>query len=153
MSSLLKLFGVLGSGGVAGGSVVVTGPITVSHFDTGVTTHAGITFAADGGLDQLGPGLATRTADTAGEWWSDEPEASIGSSYDVRCASISVGSWTAAAAGTGTWIDMSAERIWRVTATGAASPITVTCTASFEIRPTGGGSTLATFTVTCEASN
>lgn len=135
------------------GTVQVTSPLTVASSNPGGLCTSGVAFQTDGGLDELGPDIATIVATVAGEYFSDEPSANIGANYDVRCASISVGSWVTEAAAVGTWVNMSAQRIWFVRVTAMGAPDVDTCTAVFEIRSAGGGATLATFTVNAEAAN
>ena len=99
------------SGQIIGGVVMNGG--TSLYIDPGVVLFAGHEFTTDGIINGIGPGLGDRTQYFDGEWWSKEPEANIGSSYDVRCASIDAGSaWDTQAAAVGTWIQMSADRIW-----------------------------------------
>lgn len=153
--------GVPGSGtisfsdfyGTSAGVIQVTSPVAASHTVSGAITSAGIVFQTDGGLDEVGPGAADFTAHNSGEYWSAEPASGIGASYDVRCASISSGSWDFAAAATGTWVNMGTQRLWRIQVTAMESPASQSITASFEIRPAGGGATLDTFTFNGFASN
>lgn len=135
------------------GSVVVNGPLVSLQEILGLLTNSGVSFQTDGGVDNVGPLTSDKTAFASGEWWDGEPDAGVGSRFDVRCASISVGSWFVQAASVGAWVQISSERIWRVNVTTMNAPDVSQCIASFEMRPTGGGPTLATFTVNATASN
>ncbi len=137
----------------AGGAVVMTDG-TWTKTLAGQNTNAGVTFQPDGGTDELGPLIDDRTAHQAGEWWSDEPEADIGSSYDVRALSVGkTGTWSSAAAADDTWIQISAERIWRNVVAGKASPTSKQTIATFEIRDTGSGGALDSAVYNVTASN
>ena len=137
----------------SGGMVVINGGAS-SYYDPGNLVHSGVAFNVDGECYDVGPGVLIRTIFTSGEWWSDEPDTGIGSSYDVRCASIVGGTtWSFQAATVGTWIQMSSERVWRCTVTAMASPSTRSCTGSFEIRNTGSGTALDTANYSGSASN
>lgn len=135
----------------SGGVVALTGG-TISHVDSGVLVHSGITFHPNGYCYDLGIGIGDRTLFITGEWWSALPETNIGASYDVRCSSITSGTWSVQAATVGTWVQINSERIWRNTVASMASPSTKTTTAVFEIRLTGSGSALdsASYTVTAQ---
>ena len=136
----------------AGGMVVMNGGAS-DHFDSGVLVHSGVSFAVDGEAFDLGPGIGTLNIFTSGEWWSDEPDTGIGSSYDVRQASLTSGSWSLQAATVTTWIAMSTNRVWRCTVTAMASPALNQAQGVFEIRTTGSGSALDSATYSGSASN
>ena len=153
MSLLLQLFNVYNIG-ASGGSVVLSDRSSIHANPAGIC-HAGIAFSADGIVYDVGPTLGDRTQFASGQWYSGEPSAGIGSSYEVRCASLvsSSGGWDVQAAAVGTWVDISVERVWRDTVVGMEAPAIDTCHAVFEIRPAGGGSVLATATYYVQTSN
>lgn len=152
MSSSSFPYGVLRAI-AAGGSVVLSPTISVYHLNSGLLCAAGVAFQSDGSIDDVGPDGLDRTPINPGEWWSDEPDVGIGASYDIRCVSLSLGTWSIQAATVGTWIDISAERLWRNTVIGMASPTNKITTGLFAIRVTGGGPDLDTTTITAEAEN
>jgi len=123
------------------------------HNNTGGVCFAGVTFNVDGECYDMGPALADRTIFVAGEWWPDEPDTGIGSSYDIRQASLFTGTWTQQAATVGTWVQISVERIWRCNVTAMSAPNVSSASGSFEVRDTGSGSAIDTATYTAEASN
>ena len=124
-----------------------------SHFESGVLVHSGVAWGVDGDALDLGPGIGDTTIFTSGEWWSDEPDTGIGSSYDVRQASLTSGSWSFQAATVTTWIAMSSERVWRCTVAAMASPALNQAQGVFEVRLTGSGSALDSATYSGSASN
>ena len=125
----------------ASGMVVMTGQ-TSFHTDIGSVCWAGIRFNNDGSIDDRGPGGATYNQVDAGEWWTEEPSADIGSSYDVRALSGGSGTWTTAAAADDTWIQMDVNREWAVNVLAKFSPDVNAATRTIEIRTTGSGSAL-----------
>lgn len=141
-------------GDASSGSVTLTNHSS-NHFDPGTFVTAGFAFDTDGTLYGIGPSATTETLLDAGEWWSERPETGIGSSYEVRCASVGLGqSWDLQAAAVGTWIDMSAERVWRVNVTAMESPASQTVNGTFEIRLLGGdGTVLASGSLSATAEN
>ena len=110
----------------------------------------GVRFNSDGSIDERGPALATYTQINVGEWSTDEP-ATTGARYEVRCASISSGAWDVAAAATGVWIALSADRIWSVTRTVMEGSGVDTCIATFEIREINYPTNQVSATVTVSA--
>ena len=127
--------------GAASGMVVMTG-FGSNHVDVGTICWGGIRFNNDGSEDDRGPGALDYVQADAGEWWSEEPEADIGSSYDVRALSGGSGTWSTAAAVDDTWIQMSSDRIWAVSVIAKNSPDVNSASRTFEIRDTGSGSAL-----------
>ncbi len=129
-----------------GGFVTVTN-ITLSHTNAGTPTAQSVRFNRDGSIDD-GTGSNSSTmsyAQThAGEWWSAEPNATIGDNFEVRCASVTTGSpdllWIQEAAAIGTYIGLTAGREWLLNAQGGKiGPNTKSITvSSFQIRLNGG---------------
>jgi hypothetical protein len=136
-----------------GGTVPVINGGFSSHFVSGGACFAGVTFNVDGECYDLGSALAGRTIFTSGEWWPDEPDTGIGSSYDVRQASLTSGAWNAQAASVTTWVQISVERIWRCNVLAMSSPDVSAAAGVFEIRDTGSGSAHDSATYSAEASN
>lgn len=85
-----------------------------------------------------------------GEWWSEEPETGIGSSYDVRTNGIT-GTYDIAAASNTVWVQMNLTRTWGVDA-GPGFDVS-TAVGTFEIRNTGSGGALDTANITTTASS
>lgn len=82
------------------------------------------------------------------EWWSDEPETSIGDSYECRHISTGkIGTFSVQAAVANTWITITTGREWGVTRTTNG---TKSCTATFEVGDDGAESAddSAVFTTT-----
>lgn len=134
----------------AGGSVVITNE-GISYTNFGNLVAAGIAFQLDGSLDDIGPGFLDRTQIHSGEWWTLEPEAGIGNSYDVR--NTNANPFDVAAAAQNVWIQISEERQWRIQVTAHESPATQSATMSAEIRDTGSGSALDTANFALDVEN
>lgn len=131
---------------VFGGSVVVTGPVTILS----AQGQAGVRFQTDGGLDRLDGFTASPYA--SGEWWTNEPQGTIGANWRVRCESINSGSFSSQqAAAVGDWVRINSSRSWKVKdAPMGGGPGIVS--AEFEIAPYPSGAAVATFTVTLESA-
>ncbi len=119
--------------GHSGGRVVFTN-MTWSKTTVGGATQAGIAWQPDGSVDQTGPIGSERTDTHPGEWWTKEPQAGIGSTYQIRSLTESVGNWTFAAAADNVWIDLSIERVWFRRRIAKAGPGSDVVTSVFEIR-------------------
>ena len=120
----------------------------------GGTIRAGIRFNDNGSIDEHGPGATDYTAIDPGEWWSNEPETGIGSSYEVRFLSTGkTGTWTTSAAADDTWVAISSAPQWHVLVAAKSSPDTKACSGTFEIRLAGSGSALASAFYSCTALN
>lgn len=136
-----------------GGEVVQT-DIVVSQTLADATCQSGVFFQSFGDTDQIrydGNPLALLPT---GEWWSDEPETSIGDDYDVRCVSMVSGIWSVAAAGVGVWINIGAGQIWkkrRVWGKGGDNEGSSNAKGNFEIRDAVTLVVQATFTVDATA--
>ena len=149
-SIILAAFGVQMGG--AGGSVLLTGG-SISKFLPGNTCFAGVRFNNDGGIDQRGTSSTNYAAWFTGEWWTNEPDGTIGNSYDVRALSGGSGTWNQSAATDNTWIQISTNRLWSVDVLSKFSPDILIASRTFEIRDTGSGSALDSATISCTAEN
>ena len=99
------------------------------------TANAILTLNSDGSYTAAGVG--------SGTWLSGG--LTNGSAYDVR-ATLNSGALTSGT--TGSWLQMSSNRVWRVGQIGVGSG---SANVTFEFRLTGGGSNLDTATVTFSA--
>lgn len=113
-----------------------------------------IAFELDGTFGEAGYAGPTKCSGTLtlypNSWWRGSPLANIGSNFEVRCASISVGAWDAEPAAVGTWIAISAKRCWNISRTGGKGgedPGTDNLTSIFEIRDIATSTIRATFNV------
>ena len=138
--------------GISAGSVVMTGQ-TNSNFVFGGTVWAGIRFNADGSIDEQGTGAITYNQVDPGEWWSLEPDGSIGASYDVRATSTGGGTWNQAAAVDNAWVALSTARQWNVSVLTKFSPDVQSAWRVFEIGPTGTATADDSSTYSCTAEN
>ena len=136
---------IMASMGTAKGGLV----ILTAHTDTQTRTFpagavAGFEFQRQGTLGR------NELADISGEWWDDEPETTIGDSYEVRALSAGkVGVWdNIAAAADDVWITMTATRFWRNQRVGIG---TDTTSATFEVGKDGVESALDSATLTAVA--
>ena len=134
----------------AGGSVVLTTQsYSADGFSPG-TVISGVRFDTDGTMVEIDS--ETGNVDETGEWWSDEPQASIGDGYEVQALSSGkTGTWSTSAAADDTWITITANRQWDVQESGAFSA--KSCTATFEIGLDGVESALDSAAITCVAAN
>ncbi len=131
-----------GGSGAPSGSVVLTNH-TDSYFgiqpDTGT---AGFSFLNNGELRRI------VDANPSGEWWSDEPETSIGNSYEVRALSAGKsGTWTNSGAADNIWTTMTATRTWSITSSGFKNTSAV-----FEVGLDGAESALDSATLTADVT-
>ncbi|MEE8598180.1 MAG: hypothetical protein V3S69_01425 [Dehalococcoidales bacterium] len=84
------------------------------------------------------------------EWWSDEPEASVGNDYECRhISSGKTGTYTTESAVANTWITITGNRTWGVT---RSTQGTKACTATFEIGDDGAESADDSAVFTCTAT-
>lgn len=141
-SIILAGFGVPSAG--ASGSVNI-GPHTVSdsRFTAG-TSDARISWERDGelwGIRLIGSDVQYNT-----EWWTDEPDGTIGDSYECRHISTGKsGTYSVEAAVANTWVTISTTRQWGVTRSANGSK---SCTATFECGLDGVESALDTALIT-----
>lgn len=127
--------------------------IFVSSSNPGQRCRSGVRYNNNGSIDELGPTLADENKIHNNEWWSKEPQANIGASYQVRCQSLTSGSWSTQAAAVGTWVDISTEPVWVVSVVGMASPDAKEVEAVFQIRRKSDNQIMDTFDVHALASN
>ena len=114
---------------------------------------SGPAFETNGTLNEIGPEATTFTAVQAREWWSAEPETSIGSNYDVqRLSSGATGAYSTTLTAD-TWYQISEQRVWRVTVIAKNNPSVASGSSTFEIRATGTGSALDSAVITAQATN
>jgi len=147
--SLQQLMHVLSA---IGGFVSLDGEIMAASNPGGVA-NSGPIFNTDGSIDEVGPALTDLVQRDPGTWWSDEPETAIGSSYDVRCQSLNVGTWSFQAATVGTYIQMSVDRRWTTRVIAMEAPAQKLCNANFQISLTGLATALATAIYQGDATN
>lgn len=133
----------------AAGTVVITNhSFLADEFSPGSVTSA-VQFRNNGQLWELDNGFGSDTEQN-GEWWSDEPEASIGDGYEVRALSGGSGTWGAAAAADNVWITITVSRTWSVTET---TPVSTTfASRTFEVGLDGVESALDSAVISCRAS-
>ena len=124
------------------GNVVLTAH-TDAYFglqpDTGT---AGFSFQNDGGLDRI------EESNIIGEWWSNQPQANIGNSYEVRALSAGkTGTWSAAAASDNIWTTITGIKTWSITSSGFKDT-----SATFEVGLDGVESALDSATLTADVT-
>ena len=147
--SMMAGGGTMGAG--VTGSVVLTGETNIKFDGAGGTVNSGFVFNSDGSIDELGILISTLVQVDPGEWWSNEPDVGIGSSYDIRATAS--GGWDVAAAANNTWIDLSADRTWRVIVLLKNSPDISSASDTFEISLTGNATAIDSAFYYAEASN
>lgn len=116
--------------------------VNVTDIVTSNTTTAicisGARFNDDGSIDEISGVLNTRiyTQIHTGEWWSGEPEVTIGDDYDIRCLSIDAdGPWNVEPAVVGTYVGLDTDPEWAVNAQGGKiGANTKVITATMQIR-------------------
>jgi len=148
----INVGGVWKTGLLSSEPVNVPDPITFNHDAPGSTIYSGVYFRSDGSIDDIGGGAATYNQKYTGSWHADEPGAT-GADYDIRCASLTSGTFTNSAASVGTWVSLGTDRRWRNSISSKFSPDTKSTTAEFEIRDATTLVVLASFTVTVTAEN
>lgn len=133
-------------GGVAGQVVLTNNTATSERFTAGTAT-AQWDFNTNG--DLVGATSHGPNTDPSGEWWNNEPETSIGSSYAVRALSSGkVGTWSTSAAADNTWTTMTAQRTWSVSRSINGSK---SASATFEVGPAASGPADDSATLTATA--
>lgn len=148
-----KQRGIICAAAVFGGARVVLTNHSLSQDNPSALCTSGPAFETNGTLNEVGPEVTTFTAVQAGEWWSAEPETSIGSNYDVqRLSSGATGNYSTTLAAD-TWYQISEQRLWRVTVIAKNAPDIDTGSSTFEIRATGTGSALDSAVITAQATN
>lgn len=140
-------YGVIAGAGASGDVVTLSGETGIQDtVSGGGTARAGVRFNSDGTIDKREASSYTQI-DSSTDWII--PNSSAPDDYEIRCASITAGGWTVAAASTGTWVALSSSREWRVEETSEDS--SQTCTAVFEIRK-GSGSAIDSATYQATAT-
>ena len=162
---------------VGGAGSVVCTDIEVHNTGQGIAgAHAGARFNDDGSIDQITDTTgSTFTAlgfddtgfhdnadvstggevDHSGEWWTANPELIIGESYQIRVASMAVGTFNGFndPGAVGTWVDIDTAPRFSCTrdgGKGGSGPGTTQATGNMEIRLKASPFTvLATFTLRC----
>jgi len=132
--------------------ILVLSAASSSHTNLGGVAAAGWDFNSNGTLQDIGTALTGRT-DVAGEYYSLEPETDVGAYYEVRCASMTVGTWNTQAATVGTWINLSAGRLWFENVIAMAAPSSASAGGSFEIGRVNTSTAIVTATLTAFAQN
>jgi len=131
---------------VASGNVSITAhSLTDQRFSAG-TSDARIQWQNDGQLWAFR--VVGSDFEYNGEWWTNEPETSIGNSYECRHISTGkTGTFSVEAAVANTWITITSGREWGVTRSVNGSK---SCTATFEVGDDGAESAddSAVFTTT-----
>lgn len=100
----------------------------------------------DGALTVTCAGTNGGTEPATTEWWPPNPVTDVGAGYDIR---VTETSGTFSSGTVGTWIALSSDRTWMVNADNSTNTVSFT----IEIRPTGGGSTLASASCTISITN
>ena len=134
----------------SGPSVTLTSISNIQD-NPGLYCKSGVKFQSDGQLVLLGPLIGSETNET-GEWL-DSIASGNGDGFDVRCTSMTGDAWTTEAAAEDSWVQVNSDRSWFVVVAAMASPDLKDVTCTFEIRPHGGGTTLASVSCECIAQN
>jgi hypothetical protein len=124
-------------------TITLATPVSVSYSSGGI-------LSAVAGYSVRSDSFVYQAANAIGTYSQFEQWASIGATpanYDVR-ATLNSGT-TPAGSAVGSWLQLNADRTWSLTSSPGN---TQTCDLTIEIRPTGGGSTLATASVTLTAN-
>ncbi len=134
--------------GVMGGLAASLTDLVTNDDDPGTATN-GVLFLNDGTWEERFTGSTFRvhTSSVPDEWYVGDTTASIGDFFEVRCASISVGSWSNAAEATGTWVAIDVTREWNV----SSSDVAKQCVAVFEIGLLGTSAAIASCQVDATA--
>ena len=148
---------VLGTVGVTlkvGPEIAVTN-IDVTNGPRGGAPISGARFNDNGSIDEITGTIGSRifTQIHGGEWFINEPQAGIGSSYDIRVASMAVGFFDGGAS-VGVWAGLETNPQWteqRTGGKGGEGPGTDTATGNMEIRDGNTLVVVATFTLKATA--
>jgi len=98
---------------VGGGFVDMGLGENVDHTNPGTLIQAKFSFETDGTVHDYGPTILVDNGKmSAGEWWSEEPEVGIGSSYDVREDLHYGDTWFYQGASLDDWVQMNLNRGW-----------------------------------------
>jgi hypothetical protein len=143
LESVLVTFGARSQFGLSGVTITLTTPASVTYNSGGILSAvAGYSVSSDS--------FVYRAANALGTYSQFERWAGVGATpanYDVR-ATLNSGTSPAGSA-VGSWLQLNADRTWSLTSSPGN---TQTCNLTVEIRPTGGGATLANASVTLTAN-
>ena len=133
--------------------------IVISHTVSSGGVAAGAEFNANGTIEQVGPliggltllGLDSNGNDHTGEWYDGSP---TGSQWEIRCVSMISGAWLNPPAAVGVWIDLSADRRWKINRPGGKgyTPGTTAAKGNFTIREKADTANLVNFTLDATAT-
>jgi hypothetical protein len=127
---------------------------TAAQYNPGGVCYSGFRFNSDGTIEEMGPGLADFLQIDAGDWWSDQPSAGIGASYEIRFLSAGkTGTWTSFAEVDDTWYPLTAGATWYNRVRIIDSPLAKPCSGTFEIRLASSGSALDSAFYSATAEN
>ena len=144
-SIIMAGFGVPAA--VGPGNVVLNAHFFNSDGFSGTIT-SGVEFQNDGELYEIDSEFGN--VQQNGEWWSNEPQTSIGSSYEARhLSSGKTGTYTVEAAAANVWITLNINRQWNVQRSASG---TKSCTAVFEVGLDGVESALDSAIITVAAN-
>ena len=116
----------------------------INSFDLGALSVSSITFGSDGSLTAVYND--TSNAPASDEWWTGNPAPGVGADYEVAFTAISIGAFTTGPA-LNEWTSLSSDVQWSMRALAKFAPYTVAANGvTFEIRPAGGGASIATIT-------
>lgn len=124
-----------------GGFVKLSTAWNLQSYDVSDVSTCGITFESDGSLT---PNYNdTSDLPDADNWWSTNPSPGIGANYEVALTAVSGDGFTTGPA-LNEWTSLATAVTWTVRVLAKAAPDTVVANScTFEIRPAGGGATLA----------
>ena len=134
-----------------GGNVLLDTQWNLNSFDDGLLSVTSISFNPDGSLTAVYNDTSDIPA--TDNWWTGNPETNIGASYEVAYTAITGGAW-ATGPSINVWTNMGSTVTYSVRALAKDTPTTVVANGvTFEIRPAGGGASLATLVCNHSASN
>ena len=118
----------------------------LQSYDASSLSTCGITFNPDGSVTPI----YNFSSDLPGEdnWWTTNPTVgfNIGDDYEVAVTAVTTGGFTIGPA-INEWTSLSSSVTWSVRALSKNAPETVVANGvTFEIRPAGGGASVATIT-------
>lgn len=134
-------------------TITLSNQSMINGDNPGGTAYSGVMFRSDGSIDEVGYTLAIFTQYGAGVQWSSNEPSATGADYDIRCASITSGSFTSSAATVTTWVNLATDRRWYVSIASKFSPDLKGCTAVFEISEAGAATAIDSATITLLAEN
>lgn len=126
------------------GQVILSTSWNLNSYDAAALSVCGITFNSDGSLTPIYNDTSDLPDST--NWWSTNPKTGIGADYEVAVTAVTTGGFTLGPS-VGTWTSLSSNVTWTVRALEKNNPETVVANGvTFEIRPAGGGASVATIT-------